>query len=199
MENKTIYYTTARPQMSLGWEADNKQAVSSYRLKLAEENQGLEKAETIEGKANQFSKQLNKPGRYIAMVEALDGEKDIIGKSQIKTIEFQPLPLLAAPKIIGESEVRSNNFGSGTVAWAPVTGAKDYELVLQDQKGTVLDKQKFTTPNYKFKDLVPGQYSVQIFANDEFGRKGEIQNQVSIVVPDGSAIGAPKLKGIRIK
>lgn len=201
-EEKTPQFFIDQPIASLGWKSDQKDQVRIWRLKLAttEEELFSDKAKLFETTEFQAKTPVPKPGRYIAMVEALDEKKQVIAKSSVKGFEVAPLPLLPAPAFEPKTgNLQADNQGRLNLQWNNVTGAKEYVLSLMDKDGKEMRTAKFTKNSTALVNLLPGNYKVSVLAIDQYGRKSQTEPSRSVLVPDTSGMLAPKLKGIKVK
>jgi len=201
-EEKTPQFFVDQPLATLGWKSDQKDQVKIWRLKLATTEDELfsDKAKTFDTTEFQARTPVPRPGRYIAMVEALDDKKQVIAKSSVKGFEVAPLPLLTAPLFEPRTgNLQADNQGRLNLQWNAVTGAKTYVLTLMDKDGKELRSAKFTKNSTALVNLLPGNYRVSVLAVDQYGRKSQHEPSRSVLVPDNSGMVAPKLKGIKVK
>jgi hypothetical protein len=203
-DEKTPQYFIDQPVASLGWLSAQKDQVKIWRLRLADKESDLDSsaAQVFETKELSFKTKVQKPGRYIAMVEAIDERDRVIASSPMKALDIAPLPLLPSPKIQPESgELQATNQGKLDLKWNSVPGAKEYEITLFDNKGKEMTKRKSQQNSTGYPNipiLFPGKYQVKISAIDEHGRSSEKSEARQIQVPDGSGLNAPKLKKIKV-
>jgi hypothetical protein len=201
-EETTPQFFVDQPMASLGWKSDQKDQVKIWRLKLASTEEELfsDKAKLFETTDFQAKTPVPKPGRYIAMVEALDEKKQVLAKSTVKGFEVAPLPLIDAPIFEPSTgSLQADNQGRLNLQWSPITGAKEYVLTLMDKDGKELRAAKFVKNSTALVNLLPGNYKVSVLAIDQYGRKSLTEPSRSVVVPDSSGMVAPKLKGIKVK
>ena len=203
-DEKSPQYFIQQPEAKLGWNSDQKDQVKIWRLKLAENESDLASPTTqvFETKDLSFQTKVKKPGRYIAMVEAVDEKNRVIASSPIKTIEVTELPFLPSPKLLPETgDIKANNQGKLDLKWTAITGAKEYEITLLDGTGKELTKRKSSQPTAGYPVLpilFPGKYQARVTAIDEHGRPSEKPETRTIQVPEGSGLSAPKLKKIKV-
>jgi hypothetical protein len=202
---KSPQFFTKEPQANWAWTTEQKDQVHFWRLKIAEDEKALtgdDKALRIEKElqALEIQTALKKPGRYIAMVEALDENKNILAQSQMKTIEIQALPILPAPKFVSDSEVFSaDNEGRLNLKWTAVPGAQQYWLKLTNPEGKEIRRAPFKGQATALVNLLPGEYLISIWALDSSGRDSEIEAPRKVLVPDSSALEAPKVRKLQVK
>ena len=203
--NTESQYFITDPLATLAWSTEQKDQVKMWRLKLAPNEEALtsltlDDIVTEETAKPAVKKALPKPGRYIAMVEALDEKNKVLAKSAFKTIEVAPLPLIPSPVILPETgELKASNQGQLDVRWTKIEGAKEYWLSLFDGNGKELRKAKFNGQTTSLVNLFPGQYKVNVYAVDNHGRESLKENPRTVIVPEGSGLMAPKLKKIKVK
>lgn len=197
-------YFIFQPEAKLDWSSEQKNQVKSWRLKLAENASDIQSssAQVFETKDSSLQTKIKKPGRYIAMVEAIDDKNRVIASSPMKTIEITQLPLISSPKILPETgDLKATNEGKLDLKWSPVSGAKEYEVALIDANGKELTKRKSTQASAGYPlmpILFPGKYQVRVTAIDEHGRPSEKPETRTVQVPEGSGLSAPKLKKIKV-
>ncbi|MFN7454295.1 MAG: hypothetical protein ACK5RO_06505 [Pseudobdellovibrionaceae bacterium] len=190
------------PTKNLAWVTEQKDQVTEWRLKIAETEELLksDQAESFELKESQKTATLKKPGRYIAMVEALDQNRKVIASSSFHNFEVQPKPILKAPRFVPfEGDFKADNNGKLDLSWETLTGVKEYWFQLLDATGKELQKARFKGTTTKLNNLLPGEYQIQIFAVDEHGRESAKGTPRKVIVPENSGIQAPKLKRIKVE
>lgn len=193
----TQYYVE-KPQVGIKWKANNSEQVSSWRVKVVEENTDPALAETHEVKETQLSAPVTKPGRYIASIEALDKEGQVLSTSTSKPLTVAPLPLLQAPQLLpAEGVLQAALDGRTQLEWSKIEGAKEYWLTIS-KDGKQLKKSKYSSTSTSLKNLLPGEYDVQISATDSHGRESEPSSVRKLLVPDKSNVKAPTLKKIKV-
>lgn len=202
---KDQQYFVGQPSLELGWAPQNrKNDVSVWKLKVVEEGSKPAVTSQYDVKSLNFKTPVAKPGRYVASIEALDKEGNVIGTSEAKTISVAPLPLLTNPKLLlnNGSSILASPDGAAALSWDAVKGAKEYLLTIQnltENKAQELRLQK-TQAVFKPQTLSPkNHYQVKVEAIDEHGRKSSGGEYIKLDVPNESNIQAPKLKGIKIK
>ena len=142
---------------------------------------------------------LEKPGRYIASLEAVDKEGNIIGSSQQRKISVAPLPLLAPPKLIPlEGDLMAQSDGSATLQWEKIDDAKEYMLTISNNDGKELKTLKYKANSTALRNLMPGEYQLTLTAIDQHGRNSEGSTMRKLIVPDKSNLKAPTLKKIKV-
>ncbi|MCE3010616.1 MAG: hypothetical protein LW875_08390, partial [Proteobacteria bacterium] len=195
-------YYLESPLINLAWVTEQKDQVSEWRLKIAESEEQLksDQAESFELQETQKTALLKKPGRYIAMVEALDKDKKVIASSSFRNFEIQPKPLLKAPRFLPlTGDFQADNDGQLDLSWEKLSGVKEYWFQLLDARGKELQKVRFKGNSTKLNNLLPGEYQILIYAVDEHGRKSTRGNTRKIIVPESSGIQAPILKRIKVE
>lgn len=197
-EESGVQYFIDKPKLDLKWNTPQPDKVSTWRLKVQEENSSDETAISSELKTNFNTQNLEKPGRYIASIEALDKDGTVIGSSLPKNIESAPLPLLPAPSFdTTDLVIKASNDGRSNLQWKEVTGAKEYILSIS-KNGKELKKSKYSTNTTSLSNLMPGEYEVHLQSVDSYGRVSEKGESKNILVPDKSGLKAPSLKKIKV-
>lgn len=197
-EDKIQFYLE-NPKLGLAWSVDRPAEVAFWRLKYFEEGADPEKAQTVEIKETKTETVVEKPGRYIASLEAVDKEGAVIGASAQRKIAVAPLPLLATPKILPlEGDLMAQADGRTELQWENIEGAKEYQLVIRDKQGKELKTLKYTATKTALKNLMPGEYQLTLTAVDQHGRSSEGQTSRKLMVPDKSNLKAPTLKKIKV-
>lgn len=191
------------PIASLAWISEQKSQVKTWRLKVAatEADFASNSSEVVTQETSELATKavLKKPGRYLAMVEALDDKKQVIAKSGFKSLEVAPMPLISSPEFLPSTgELSADNQGKLDLKWNKVEGAKEYWLTLYDSKGKEMRKAKFQKDFTSLVNLLPGKYKVSIHAVDIHGRESEKEAPRTVVVPDSSGLQAPKVKKIKV-
>ncbi|MFZ4404012.1 MAG: hypothetical protein ACOYOK_07920 [Pseudobdellovibrionaceae bacterium] len=196
-EKQNLQYYVQQPQLHLAWTSPQKDKIFAWRLKWKEQQDSELQTQTVQQK-KELTFQLNKPGRYLASVEALDNKNQVLGVTPEKTIEVLEQPLIDTPRFsFAQGLLKAEDNGRISLQWSNVSGAKEYNLVIS-KNGRELKKTSLTSTNTSFKNLMPGEYQVQLFATDFYGRKSQQTDSRTIVVPDKSNVKAPTLKRIRV-
>lgn len=197
MPDQPFYYV-GTPQIGLTWNADKMDQVSSYRVKLHGENEDPAAATSIDIKDNKLTTPVSKPGRYIASIEALDKEGQVLGTSTSQPLNVAPLPIIAAPGFLpAQGVLQAGADGRSQLEWTSVQGAKEYWLTIK-KDGKELKRTKYTNNMTSLKNLLPGDYDVEISAIDNYGRLSEVSPSRKLLVPDKSGVRAPTLKKIKV-
>lgn len=203
--DKNSQFFVTEPQLSLAWGSAQKDQIKSWRLKISDSEENLtnpnagELVQTIETEQPQAKATVAKPGRYIAMVEALDEKNEVLASSPPKAMDVIPLPLIAAPIFQpAKGNLQANNQGRLELAWSKIDGAKEYWLTLADNSGKEIRKAKFVGNSTALVNLLPGEYKVSVFAIDQHGRESQKEQARSVLVPEGSGLSAPKLKKVKV-
>jgi hypothetical protein len=197
-EDKIQFYLVD-PKLGLSWNANRPDEVASWRLKYFAEGDDPSKVQTLEVKDNKAEPKIEKPGRYIASLEAVDKDGHIIGTSQHRKIAVAPLPLLAPPKLLPlEGNLTAQADGRTELRWEKIDGAKEYLLTVSNKDGKELKSLKYTTNQTALKNLMPGEYQLTLTAVDQHGRNSDGGTTRKLVVPDKSNLKAPILKKIKV-
>lgn len=197
-EAELTQYYVEKPQVDISWNAQNADRVSKWRVKLHEEKSDPSKAKTFEVKDTKLAQPVGRPGRYIASIEAIDIEGKVLGSGVSKAVTIAPKPLIKAPQIISADPIiQATMDGRIQLEWSPVDGAKEYLLSIR-KDGKELKKTKYSSNSTSLKNLLPGEYEVQVSAIDEYGRSSEKGATKKLLVPDKSNVKAPTLKKIKV-
>jgi FecR-like protein len=194
-----IQFYLDQPKLGLSWNVHHGEEVSTWRVKYFEESDDPSKLQTIEVKENQAEPKIEKPGRYIASLEAIDKGGHVIGTATRRKIAVAPLPLLPPPKLLPlEGNLTAQADGRTELQWEKLEGAKEYVLTIANKNGKDLKTLKYTTNQTALKNLMPGEYQVKISAVDQHGRNSETSPPRKLIVPDKSNLKAPTLKKIKV-
>ncbi|KHD89421.1 MAG: hypothetical protein OM95_03385 [Bdellovibrio sp. ArHS] len=197
-ENQWTQYYVEKPQVGLTWKADKTEDVALYRVKLLEENADPNSATSLEVKDTKFSAPVAKPGRYIASIEAVNKEGQILGTKLSQPLTVAPLPLLQAPLFVPtEGLLQASLDGRTQLEWTKLDGAKEYWLTIR-KDGKELKRSKYTNNMTALKNLLPGEYEIELSAMDNYGRSSEVAPARKLLVPDKSNLRAPTLKKIKV-
>jgi hypothetical protein len=198
-------YFVHEPIATWSWKTEQKDQVKSWRLSIAKDEATLREPSSTnptkiyETMETTYKTTVTEPGKYVAFVEALNAESQVLAKSETKWIEIAALPPLASPEFQpGNGTLQSDNTGRLELNWTKVSGAKEYWLTLYDKSGKEMRKAKFSGNTTALTNLLPGNYKVGIFAVDEHGRESQKQDARTVEVPDKSGLSAPKLKKFKV-
>ncbi|WP_413558040.1 hypothetical protein [Bdellovibrio sp. HCB209] len=197
-EAQMTQYFVGTPKVDITWGADNIENVAAYRVRLHDENQTALEVPAVEVTENKFSAPVPKPGRYIASIEAVDKDGQVVGTGSSQAVNVVPRPILKAPQFIpAEGPLQASMDGRSQLEWDKIDGAVDYELVIT-KDGKELKRTKYKNTSTAIRNLLPGEYDVTISAQDSFGRASEQAPVRKLVVPDKSNLKAPTLKKIKV-
>lgn len=197
-ETQFTQYYIESPRVDLSWKVDKAEQVSSWRVKIQEESEDPASAKSIEVKNTKLTANVTKPGRYIASIEALNKDGQVLGTKTSQTLTVSPLPLLPAPQFIpADGVLQASMDGRSQIEWKPLDGAKEYWLTI-NKNGKQLKRTKYTGNSTALKNLLPGEYDIEITAVDEHGRMSEQSTTRKLLVPDKSNVRAPTLKKIKV-
>ncbi|KYG64557.1 hypothetical protein AZI85_03870 [Bdellovibrio bacteriovorus] len=197
-EAQLTQYYVEKPQVGLTWKADKTDDVALYRVKLLEENADPRSASSLEVKDTKFSTAVPKPGRYIASIEAVNKDGQILGTKVSQPLTVTPLPLLQAPLFVPtEGPLQASFDGRTQLEWTKLDGAKEYWLTIR-KDGKELKRSKYTNNMTALKNLLPGEYEIELSAMDNYGRPSEVAPARKLLVPDKSNLRAPTLKKIKV-
>lgn len=197
-ETKYTQYYVEKPAVDLSWKANKAEEVASWKVKLQEENADPASAETVVVKDTKFTAPVTKPGRYIASIEAVNKEGKVLGATTSQVLTVSPLPLLKAPKLLPEEgALQASSDGRTQIQWQAVEGAKEYWLTVR-KNGKEVKRTKYTSLNTGLRNLLPGEYELELSAMDSYGRASEQGSVRTLIVPDKSNVKAPTLKKIKV-
>jgi hypothetical protein len=194
-----IRYATQNPSVTLNWSAEPAKIVKQYQVRVASADDDLKNAPKLLSDKTEFLVNLDKQGRYNAIVEALNAESEVIGQTAILSFEARPIPILRAPAMITpiEEPIRADARGRAEVAWQQLEGAKEYKVEVKNSEGAPqLVNAKGTTANLN--RLMPGEYEVRLSAIDTFGRQGQVSEPYKLIVPNKNAIKL-KVKKVEVR
>ncbi len=196
MSNK-VYYTAQLPVYKFLW--TQIAHAESYRLKISQ-NQNFTQSEKLQIKDNSFLYQIGKEGQYFAQVEALNSEESPIALSEIFSfiVSKPPAPLTPVFLNAGSSLESTPN---GDITFELINFDSKYKVLfeIKDFRGALIEQAKTTTPKVLFKSLAPGAFYVTAKFTDEYNQTGESSERRSFIVPEKSAISAPKVKGLKVR
>nr|BFD58824.1 hypothetical protein CKG001_09310 [Bdellovibrio sp. CKG001]BFD62249.1 hypothetical protein BdHM001_09300 [Bdellovibrio sp. HM001]BFD67833.1 hypothetical protein HAGR004_28550 [Bdellovibrio sp. HAGR004] len=197
-EKDLVQYYVEQPQLGLSWKGDRPDQVASWRVKYRGENDAPESAQSMNVKDTKLTAPVHKPGRYIASIEALSEDGKVLGAASSQVLTVSPLPLLQAPVFTpAEGVLQASNDGRSQLIWSQVEGAKEYWLTIR-KNGKELKRSKYAQNSTSLKNLLPGEYEVEVSAVDTYGRSSEVLPARKLLVPDTSNIKAPTLKKIKV-
>ena len=187
------------PEIDLKWNLSNKELVKNLVISLSE-NDTVVFTETVSSELTSFKAKLQKPGRYVASVEAVDDLQKSLTKTKPKLVISEELahlpPVIWNDKAISE---KANLNGSFQTQWIALKGANNYKLLLKNSEGKIV-KEWVQKKNFvKIDGLLPGLYTLQLAGIDQFERISPNLSLKKIEVDNNSEIMAPKLKKMRFK
>lgn len=197
-ESDKTQYFIEQPSLNLKWSASDPKKVAQWKLKYFDISNQEASTQEITVNTTDYKAPLDKPGRYIASVEALDSQGRLIGKASPTEINVSPRPLLTTPRFTNtEPQIKASDSGHSEVSWKKVDGAKEYWLTIL-KEGKEIKKEKSATTMTQLKNLMPGEYKIELQAIDEYGRTSEGMDTKMLLVPNNSGLKAPTLKKIKV-
>ncbi|MFM6927987.1 MAG: hypothetical protein ACKOX6_05950 [Bdellovibrio sp.] len=197
-ESQYTQYYVEKPQVGFNWNADKTENVSAWRVRVHEENEDVALATPVEVKDMKLSAPVAKPGRYIASIEAVNKDGEVIGTSISQPVTISPLPILKAPTFIpDQGALQASLDGRIELQWNKIDGAKVYQLVIK-KNGKELKRTNYPNTSTALRNLLPGEYEVDISAVDAYGRLSEVSPSRKLIVQDKSDVKAPTLKKIKV-
>lgn len=199
-DTETIQSYIDQPVLNLSWKTGSTIA-RSYRVKIAPEGENVEQASPQVISDPHWSAKVSKPGRYIAMIEALDDEAEKVGSVGPRRFEVRPQPLLPRIRLTSHTDdvAQADDEGSIKLAWGAVEGAVGYRLTLVTKDGKPVQQEDVQGAVREIKDLLPGVYKLSISAVDDHGRLGEKGEPLVIVVPESAALESPKIRKVEVE
>jgi hypothetical protein len=196
----SVQHYAERPMAHLKWTAPVPAIAARYRVKVAQSEEDLSVSpKVVETKEVESQTVLDKPGRYLAVVEALNEKNQVIALSPIQNIDVTPFPLLQAPQLLPlEGDLHATPQGRLDLRWNPIEGAKGYEVTLLDGEGKPIRTGRFPKNSTSLVNLLPGDLKVQVSAIDSYGRVGEKPPPRPVRVPASSGLSIPKLKKLKV-
>jgi hypothetical protein len=196
MENK-IFYTTQFPTYKFLWSSIAK--AESYRLRISQ-SPDFSQNENFQIKDSQFLYQIGKEGIYYAQVGALNKEENTIAQSDTFTFTVTKPPLPLTPQFI-ESSNQVEASPNGDIFFELLNYDKKLRVLfeIRDSKGALIDQAKTQAPKVFFKSIAPGTFFVTAKYIDELNQSSEISDRKKFIVPEKSAIAAPKVKGLKVR
>lgn len=194
---ESTQYFVEKPKLQLSWTSENNNEVAEWKVKIYPE--GADPAAISAQSLNTplLETELPNKGRYIASIEAINHSGELIGTKMSSPLSVEPLPLLGAPTFNHEGAIQATSSGTTKVSWTSIAGANEYNLVIY-KNNVEYTKIKTAKNETGLKNLMPGQYEVEVYALDKYGRNGTLSEKRTIVVPDSSEIKAPTLKKIKV-
>ncbi len=188
------------PSLHLAWTAGpQSDLVNQWKVSWKDEADVNAPPQTIETANRDLSTKLEKPGRYIASVEAYDKQGRLMGKSENMVLAVQPQPVLPAPQILpADGPITAGGDGKGVLSWSEIAGAKEYEVTLLSKDGKELLSHRDKKNQMILKNLMPGEYTVRVVSIDENNRPSDTPSEKTLIVPDKSNLRAPALKKVKV-
>ncbi|AHZ86353.1 hypothetical protein AB1A81_05135 [Bdellovibrio bacteriovorus] len=200
-EKDMVQYYVEKPRLGLSWKVDKSENVSAWRVKYHTEEEDPALAQSFDVKEvqnTQVQAPVAKPGRYIASIEALNKDGKVLGTTSSQILTVSPLPLLEAPSFTpAEGTLQASMDGRTQLTWNAVEGAKEYWLTIR-KDGKELKRSKYMQNSTALKNLLPGEYEVELTAVDTYGRNSQSGPARKLLVPDKSNVRAPTLKKIKV-
>src|SRR5581483_6429709 len=140
-------------------------------------------------------------GRYQIVVEALNAKGQMLGQSDVRSIDVKRMPLLPAPVWASNTPdiIKADGKGNLSLGWEKVDGAQNYLMILETPDGKVVDQREVSRNTASLSRLKPGEYQVHLKSVDGFKRPGADGEKRKVEVPPTSDIKAPKIKAMKIK
>lgn len=137
-----------------------------------------------------------------AKIHLLDNKGQVVASSTELTSSISPQELPKPPKLVNikarENRIIGQIDGKLKVSWqAQDLKSQSFQVRLL-QNSELLFTQETTEAFYEFSDLKPGNYTLEVYAQDEQKRPSRSPAQVDALIPNPLSIPKPKLKGIKV-
>lgn len=185
--------------LNVSWKINDIEQVSKFIIRLRPAGEDLSKFKTVEilDKTTTASIPIPEAGKYIVSIEAIKSDGTTLTKSEDLDFSVSMLPLLQAPSFTAPpGKIQAQKNGQLVLEWSKVEGAKEYFITLK--KGEKVLKQNLATTKTFVKNLPAGDYTAEVVAMDNFGRKGNISEKRMVVVPEKN-LRAPASPKIMVK
>lgn len=192
-------FSTPAPSLAAQWKP--LMGPYTYRYRVTPEGQAPDANGWKSTKQNFFETAVAEEGRFVAVVEALNGQGLTVSATDAKIFQVKRKPLLPPPIWASETPpvVKADAKGNLSLGWQPVDGATSYLMVLQTPEGEVIEERPITRNLASINRMKPGEYKVQLKSVDGLKRAGPGGEAKIIQVPDTSDIRAPKIKKMKVK
>lgn len=193
-------YRTEKPLLRAAWVRGPGQPVSwRVRLGTAREPASDSDWRIVQKPEYQFS--LQEPGTYLVEAESLDATGVVLARTQVRTVEVEPAPLLPPPDFASEmgDVIQGGQEGQVDLQWQAVPGASSYQLQVKDEEGKVIHSERTKATRTSIEKVKTGEYEVSVQTVDAAGRLGPESPAKALHVPEYSDVPAPKLKTINVK
>lgn len=199
--NSLQNYLGETPILNLSWAMPSSLGIQSFRVKIVSENEKLENAIPEVIRQNSLSKKMSKPGRYLAQIEALDQDNEVLAVSSLRKFDLQSLPPLQKIELISHSgrKLEANEEGLLKVQWQGIENSVYYRVQLIDSNAQIILNEDINSTEKTFEDLLPGSYQLKIVAVDKFQRTGLENLAWNILVPEAEFLASPKFKKMEIE
>jgi len=196
-DSETYQYVTSNPSMKAAWQ----RVAQAAKYKVTARSTETDATIQFDAGENQTTHELPADGVYKVVVEAVDAKDRVVAKSPTRLIKVEALPLLPPPQFSENlpAKLQANRRGTTSLQWRPVEKARAYLVQLKTASGAVAREEKVKGSSAVLKNLMPGEYSLNISSVDEFGRSGPMGESKPLAVPDLSDVRAPKFKGIKVQ
>ncbi|HPI41034.1 MAG TPA: hypothetical protein PLJ21_09530, partial [Pseudobdellovibrionaceae bacterium] len=144
LESQNQQYYVSEPKLDLKWKtSQSSKDVKFWRVKYKpfDADEKSINTQDIEPQKLSIETKIQKPGRYLASIEAIDSENRVLGSTSEKEITLKELPLLNTPTFLEKEQViKTKANGEVDVKWTEISGAKEY-LIQILKNGKELKKQ----------------------------------------------------------
>lgn len=196
LQDKPFYFVE-KPNLKFNWTSENNSVVSTWKVKLYQEGEDPSTVQPILLQQPKYEATVPSKGRYIASIEAVNAYGESIGNKISSPLTVEPLPLLKAPEFNQKGILQAQNDGTTQISWNEISGAKEYWIAIY-RNNVEIKKIKYLRTASSLKNLLPGEYELEMYAIDEYGRTGALSEKRKLIVPDSSSIRAPTLKKIQV-
>lgn len=198
-DHAVFNYLTLKPTIQLAWLADQTKYVQRYRILISNNGNDFKLAESFLSEKSELKVGLENAGLLMAVIEALNYESEIIGRSPPLNFELKKIVRLRAPTSEYSGKTLSaDDKGQITLYWNPVKDAKNYQLHMQAPSGEKITLST-TKPSYSFQKLRPGLYEIEIYASDSQGQLSEGSELIRVLVSNRSSVRPIKLKKVQVQ
>lgn len=198
-QDSVYEFVTEKPSLKLSWLTTSDQE-TSWQYRVALDKETITQKEWKKSTQPNFNTELDSDGAKQVEVQALNKNQEVVAKSTIRNISVLRKPLLPAPIFVTQGEkIEAQKNGSAKVEWKSIDGAKQYVMTVKDPKGSLVKEVKVNETTGVVRNLMPGDYKVQLQTIDQYGRTGPVGETKNVVVPQTSDVAAPKVRALKIK
>jgi hypothetical protein len=191
-----VFYALETPKIKIKW-ASERSDIDHYRYLIKSQSDVKTNWQITAKEAAEIN--IVDPGVYDIQVQGVASDDALIAQSDVRKIRIEQAPLPPAPSLKRKETFVASRDGKIELRWDPIFGVKEYAIHILNSQGKELKTEKTEGNEYKRRRFLPGNYEVQVFSVDEYGRRSRTPASIKLNVTKTNDLKPTKFKKVKIK